>query len=218
MKAINFILNILLSVVILGVVAFLLAPRFGVLRPYELKIVRSGSMEPAILTGSVVLIRPTTEYKVGDVITFGEDTRTSIPTTHRIVSMRTDGAMTYFGTKGDANEDPDSGETPLNKVIGRVIFSLPYAGYILAFSKTQLGFSLLVLIPAGLIILYEGINITREVKTMLRRKWKKGGGGESDVATSLEFARPAYQLDMKGELEGHTQSLKVDVEMPEKLL
>ncbi len=214
MKAINFILNMLLAFVIFGVVAFLLAPRFGILNPYELKIVRSGSMEPAIMTGSVVLIQPANDYKVGDVITFGADTRTSIPTTHRIVTVRTDGATTYFGTKGDANEDVDAGETSLSKVIGRVIFSAPYAGYVLAFSKTQLGFALLVLIPAALIIVYEAISIVREVKLMLRLRRK---GGEFIAEVTSESIRPR-RFDIEPGRQEHFSALKFDIEMPTKII
>ncbi len=219
MKIINFGLNILLALVIFGVVAFLLAPRFGMLTPFELKIVRSGSMEPAISTGSVVLIQPTTDYKVGDVITFGDDTRTSVPTTHRIVSTRTDGATTYFETKGDANEDVDPSETPASKIIGRVAYSLPYAGYILAFSKTQLGFALLVLIPAALIICYEAIGITQEVKLILRRR-RRNGQAELVAEMIPEPVREnRYRFDLeKREVARRFSVLKFDIEMPAKMI
>ena len=173
MKSINFILNTLLAIVVVGVVTFLLASRFGILNPLEIKIVRSGSMEPAIHTGSIVLIKPATTYNVGDVITFGKDTRTSVPTTHRIVSTRTENGTAYFNTKGDANEDVDGAETPLNKVIGQVIFTVPYVGYILAFAKTSFGFALLIGIPATLIICYEIISIVGEIKVIFGRKRKK---------------------------------------------
>ena len=32
-------------------------------------LVQSGSMEPAIKTGSVTIIKPASEYKIGDIIT-----------------------------------------------------------------------------------------------------------------------------------------------------
>lgn len=211
-------MNILLAFVIFGVVAFLLAPRFGVLSPYELKIVRSGSMEPAIATGSLVLIHPATDYKVGDVITFGDDTRTSIPTTHRIVSLRNENGTAYYSTKGDANEDGDASETPASKIIGRVIYTLPYAGYILAFSKTQLGFLLLVLIPAALIILYEAISIVREVKVILRRRRRKDGEDEPDAGASLAPEPRVYRFDIERGAPDRFNVLKFDIEMPAKLI
>jgi len=170
MKAINFVLNILLALVVLCAGAFVLAPRFGLVSPFEIKIVRSGSMAPAIPTGSVVFIQPASSYSVGDVITFGPDTPTSVPTSHRIVSIRTENGTTHYTTKGDENNAADQSETPANKVIGRVIFSLPSIGYILAFSKTRLGFISMILIPSLLIICYELIGIVREAQSMRRRK------------------------------------------------
>ena len=52
---------------------------------YEIKIVMSGSMEPAIKTGSIVIVKPADFYEIGDSITFGGDTRVIMPTTHRII-------------------------------------------------------------------------------------------------------------------------------------
>jgi signal peptidase len=51
---------------------------------FKVLTVLSGSMEPNIHTGSVVVVKPTKDYKIGDVITFGPYTKTQTPTTHRI--------------------------------------------------------------------------------------------------------------------------------------
>ncbi len=184
MHGINIALNTLLAVLIFSVLAFLLAPRFGLISPFEIKIVKSGSMSPKIPTGSVVLIQPETVYNIGDVITFGNDSPTSVPTSHRIVGESVQNGVTYYTTKGDANNAPDQGQTPESKIIGRVTYSLPVVGYILAFSKTQLGFTLLVLIPAALVILYELIGIVQEVKAMRKRK-----GDEHALAQLAEESR-----------------------------
>ena len=71
-------------VVVLGLL--LLASFFRVPGNVLVKIVKSGSMEPAVRTGALVIIRPLEAYKVGDVIMFGKDTKTQLPTTHRIVT------------------------------------------------------------------------------------------------------------------------------------
>lgn len=214
MKIINLTLNTLLILVISGVGIFLLAPRFGLLNPFEIKIVRSGSMAPAIPTGSVVLIQPAQEYNVGEAITFGADTPTSVPTTHRIVSERIENGTTYYTTKGDANKSVDPSETPSSKVIGHIIFSLPYAGYIFAFSKTRLGFALLVLIPALLIICYELIGIAREVKAMRRRK-----KDERMIQTLVDEAREVHEIPVVlQEIVGDNQHLlHFDIETPYRL-
>jgi len=74
-------------------------------------VVQSGSMEPAIHTGSVVMVKPASDYKIGDVITFGEVSKTKAPITHRIYDIKVvDGNPVYI-TKGDANNAPDARES-----------------------------------------------------------------------------------------------------------
>lgn len=138
-----------------------------------MKIVKSGSMEPEIPTGSLVVVKPAASYGKGDIITFGKDTKTDIPTTHRIIGINADGS---FVTKGDANEEQDANPAVRNEVIGKVIFSIPGAGYVLDFARTKLGFTLLIGIPAGLVILEELLTIMRETQKWYRGRRGKGGG------------------------------------------
>lgn len=137
---------------------------------FKVKIVKSGSMEPAIPTGSIVVIRPTTNYQVGDVITFGKDTKTHIPTTHRVVNMSGEGIKATFITKGDANDAPDQTTTFYKDVSGKVILDVPVVGYILDFARKPIGFVLLVGIPALATIIDEIGKIIREIRKMRRRK------------------------------------------------
>ena len=88
-------------------------------------------MEPAIKTGGVVVIKPTETYQVGDIITFGKDTKTQIPTTHRIIEIENES----FLTKGDANDSPDPLPIQKSDIKGRVIFSAPYVGFVVDFAK-----------------------------------------------------------------------------------
>lgn len=134
----------------------------------EVKIVKSGSMEPAIPTGSIVVVKPATNYAVGDVITFGRDTKQEIPTTHRIVEVQGGGA-TYL-TKGDANEEADPRTILKSDIIGSVFVHVPYVGYILDFARQPWGFTLMIGIPAALIILDELIRIVAEVQKMYRKR------------------------------------------------
>lgn len=135
---------------------------------YKVKIVQSGSMEPAITTGSIVLIRPASTYVVGDVITFGRDTRTEIPTTHRIVDVRTQSGVYVYKVKGDANDAPDINEVAHASVIGKVLFDIPYVGYVLDLAKKPVGFVLLVILPALFIIIDEVRSIWAEMKKRQR--------------------------------------------------
>ena len=130
---------------------------------YKLLIVESGSMEPAIKTGSVVVVKPADSYKIGEVITFS-DSGKNRTITHRIADIEMVSGKTYYITKGDANNAEDSNKVPEGKVVGRVLTSIPYAGYLLAAAKKPIGFVLLVIVPCAVIIFEELGKIWKEMK------------------------------------------------------
>lgn len=136
---------------------------------FEAKVVKSGSMEPTIHVGSIVVIKPESSYQVGDVVTFGADTKTQIPTTHRIVAIEGQGSGAVYQTKGDANDSPDNVVVHRSDIHGKEILTVPYLGYVLAFARTKWGFLLLVGLPALLVFFEEGKNIILEIKRMRRR-------------------------------------------------
>jgi len=131
---------------------------------YKVMVVKSGSMEPKIKQGGIVIVKPAADYKIGDIITFGPYSKTKSPVTHRIYDIKiVDGQPVYI-TKGDANNAPDSGEVKKRDVLGKVLFSLPYLGYAVDFAKKPLGFALIIIVPSLLIIIDEVQNIIKEVK------------------------------------------------------
>lgn len=161
----------IIAVFIIG--ALLLTTLFKTPGNYEVKIVKSGSMEPSIKTGSIVVIKPGTEYKVGEIITFGKDNQKNIPTSHRIEAVRMVQGKMLYTTKGDANNASDPKEVSQNEIIGKVVFRVPYLGYVLDMAKKPIGFILLVAIPALAIVYDEVVKIWKEVKRMKRRNLKK---------------------------------------------
>lgn len=127
-------------------------------------VVQSGSMEPTIKTGAIVAVKPAETYQVGDIITFGPVSTLKVPTTHRIVEIKgTETAPTYV-TKGDANNVSDLREVARRDVIGKVIFNIPYLGYVVATAQNKYGFLALIVIPALFIIVGEIQKIVSEVK------------------------------------------------------
>lgn len=146
----------LAAFVILFLVASVLMPKFD----YSMIIILSGSMEPTIGTGSVLISKKQADYSEGDVITFRKMEDEII--THRIIKRLEDG--TTFKTKGDANEDEDIFVTQKNSIIGRAMFTIPYFGYLINFSKTKLGIILIFILPATYLITEEIIKIKRELK------------------------------------------------------
>ncbi|MBI2121532.1 MAG: signal peptidase I [Candidatus Sungbacteria bacterium] len=141
---------------------------------YQFRVVSSGSMEPAIKTGSVVLIKSASSYEIGDVLTFNGNFKNAkgqkVPTTHRIVEMRVERGNPIYITKGDANEEQDTREVLQNQVIGKVYLSIPYLGYAIETARTTYGFLALIIIPALIIVWDQTQKIWEEIKKAKKNK------------------------------------------------
>jgi len=153
--------------IFIGVIALiailLIISTFEIPGNFKVMTVLSGSMEPAIKMGSIVVIKPADDYKIGDIITFGPITKTKPPTTHRIVDMRVIEGIPSYITQGDTNNAPDPKEVSKGEIIGKVLFSVPYAGYAVDAARKPIGFALLIIIPALLIIFDEARKIYKEI-------------------------------------------------------
>ena len=137
---------------------------------FRVMIVQSGSMEPAIKTGSVVVVKSASDYKVGDIITFGPYSKIKAPTTHRIYEIKGDCPNCTFVTKGDANNAPDQRDIRPSDVVGKVLLDVPYVGYAVAAAKKPIGFAFIIIIPAAIIIYDEIRKIWGEIKKLRKEK------------------------------------------------
>ena len=132
----NKIWNVVSTVIVVLIVALAIA-LVGV-RLFGIKAycVTSGSMVPTYQVGSLVYVKSVDpeDLEVGDVISFMLDEDTVA--THRIVEIVPDDedeSVIRFRTKGDANDSPDGSLVHCNNVIGKVVFSIPFVGYIANF-------------------------------------------------------------------------------------
>ncbi|MDD5152494.1 MAG: signal peptidase I [Candidatus Pacebacteria bacterium] len=157
-------------IAILFFASLLIVSVFPITGNIKVLSVLSGSMEPTIHTGSVVIIKPISDYKIGDVITFGKNTKTEIPTTHRIAEMKAVSGEIVYKTRGDANNSEDSKEVSQKEVLGKVYFSIPFLGYIVDFLKKPVGLMLVIVIPAVIIVYDEIQKIIKEIKKMREGK------------------------------------------------
>ena len=150
-----FLAFLLLAILLLGS----MMPFMG----YQIRIVQSGSMAPTMPLGSALVVQPTDSYAVNDVITFprvGE----AEATTHRIVAESSDSLYTV---RGDANNVDDQRPVARQEIIGKVIYHIPYLGFVLDFVRQPLGFMLIIGLPA-LWIVYE--QIMRIIRTAQDQK------------------------------------------------
>jgi signal peptidase len=164
----NFGLAFIMLLMTAAVLTFL-APRFG----WRVDTVYSGSMEPELKVGGVVVTRPVEaeEIRIGDIITFHSPLNEKM-TSHKVIAVEK-GSPFYFRTKGDANEDSDSFEVPAQNVVGKICFHIPYLGYATHFIKTPLGLLLTLCLPGLVIIAMELRNIWRVLtEEEIERKYR----------------------------------------------
>ncbi|MBT9168992.1 MAG: Signal peptidase I W [Syntrophomonadaceae bacterium] len=163
MKIFKIIYSILVAFIVL-ITVLLIVSVFPIAGNYKIMVVQSGSMAPAIKMGSIVVVKPADEYKIGDVITFGPYSRTKAPTTHRIFDIKVVNGEPVYITKGDANNAPDQREITKRDVLGRVLLSVPYLGFAVDFVKKPIGFALIIIVPAAIIIFDEMKKIYGEIR------------------------------------------------------
>jgi len=90
---------------------------------YAFLVVLTGSMEPNIKAGDMIIIKSQKEYLVGDVVTYRTDD--DIFVTHRIVRIEDN----KYITQGDANNIEDSAVF-INQIEGKVIMHSHILGFI----------------------------------------------------------------------------------------
>lgn len=146
--------------------------------------VLSGSMTPTLNPGDLVFVRhiePAT-INVNDIMTIKSEIGIF---THRVVEKKLEDDTYLFKTKGDANEDPDSGWISGSQIIGKHVFTIP-----LGHLYTPYGYILSFLIPCILLIGKQIRHILflykRRSKKQLRR-WKRQKHPLLDTTSLLLF-------------------------------
>ena len=167
-KAVNIVGNFLfaLMLLIMAVLVFSLVQSRLVGGPpsvagYQMYIVQGGSMSPTFEAGSLAFLKPVDprQISVGDIITYRSPADRSSLTTHRVVEINREGTSLSFTTRGDANDVNDQQPVYPENVVGEVVYTLPYLGYLMNFGQTRTGVLALVIVPGILIIIFEIKNL-----------------------------------------------------------
>lgn len=141
---------------------------------YAFLEVVSGSMEPTINVGDLVIIN-TRDKEVAehDVVTFTDASGSFV--THRVSESVESGLI----TKGDANNAKDEDIVKTENVVGKYAFRIPYFGVIIHSLQNPLTLMLILIIGIIICILAsvdkDGIpkDITQEEKEFLELREKK---------------------------------------------
>lgn len=149
MKVIKRILTIIITIILVTIFTYNIynlinikvlkkdiSPVFG----YTMLEVVSGSMEPTIHVGDMIIVDTLAKnYKENDIITFRDENGALV--THRIISL--DGSKMI--TKGDNNDSPDP-ENTTDQIIGRYVTKLNGLGRIMAAFKSPMTMVLILII------------------------------------------------------------------------
>lgn len=182
MKIINALLNVIVILILLLALAVIFisvqskatgaTPSIGGIQ--ILKVI-SGSMEPAIHTGSVIFIKEVDpeQLKVGDVITFKSMEYDNQLVTHRIAEINNTDTLS-FTTRGDANDANDNTPALAADVKGIEVFTIPLLGYIMEFLQSRQGILIMIIVPGAAVIVYEIFQIIKYIRNMGAKKNEAG--------------------------------------------
>lgn len=132
--------------------------------------VATGSMEPTIPTGSLIIVRETDAEKiqVGDVICFysTDPQIKGVPNTHRVVEVQQENGSISFVTQGDAAYEPDPYAVPADRLVGKYIYAMN-VGKAFEIIHSPYFFFFALLLPLMIVIFVEILHVKR---TALIRK------------------------------------------------
>jgi signal peptidase len=126
---------------------------------FQLMTVLSGSMEPALKAGDVIVVNETVpeKIKVEDIITY--QVAEEVVVTHRVKEIVSSAEGIRFKTKGDANKIEDGLLIEEEQLLGRVVFRIPYGGYLADFVRSRLGYAFFIVIPVVILFCEEAKKI-----------------------------------------------------------
>ena len=117
-------IGVLLFAILLNMISIfkrlLLKEQMPLVLGYGNAVIITGSMEPEILPGDMVIVHSQNDYAIDDIVTYQGNNN---PITHRIIAKTPEGYI----TQGDANNIPDE-KVLKQQMLGKVIFVLPKVG------------------------------------------------------------------------------------------
>lgn len=175
---------IMIIVVIVAVLLFWYGLRFAFRTEYPILAVASGSMEPVLYAGDLIVVEgienvsdiyvaPKDAEKPGDIVVYQGATELIV---HRAIDKKigTDGKIVFI-IHGDANAEGANEHVHESKIIGRYVgFKVPWLGQIaLAFQKTET--------KVAFIALWILVLIAIEAAPYVMKKLRGGDDGEASL-------------------------------------
>lgn len=140
---------------------------------YKPYIVLSGSMEPKLQIGDLVISKKIKKenIKIGDIITFEDENKSVI--THRIIDTIVKDGKTFYQTKGDNNNTKDIGLVSFKNIKGKYVFKISKLGRVITTIMTPNGIIIVVLIMTTMYITTSKKNDRKIARHSIRERYKK---------------------------------------------
>jgi len=153
----------------LALIVLLAFPLILALFGFRAYVIYGGSMGASLPNGSIGITRriEAESIRVGDVVALRKSAQ-SLPVLHRVVAIDTRGGTRKFTTQGDANAAPDPDPVGLEGPGDKIVFSIPWLGYLVHFARGAVGRALLLIVPSSLLV---GVVLWQTWKDVLPRRY-----------------------------------------------
>ena len=143
-------------------------------------------MFPTLKKGDMIITYNKINYqdlKVNDIISFYSfENGSNIIKTHRITNIYLENNVRLYETKGDNNDVSDNVYITDVDIIGKMKYRIPFLGGIIDFLKNKWVFLFLILIPLGIIFIYQLIDF---LKVLIDYKLEKEEQDEKEVKVEI---------------------------------
>ena len=132
----------------------------------------TGSMEPELPPGELVVVRPVdpAAVAVGQVVTYQLESGKPAVVTHRVVSVAvTGGGERVFTLQGDANPAPDPDPVRAEQLRGALWYHVPLAGYLNLWLTGEWR-GLVTAAVAGLLLVYAALMWLKAARSQIARR------------------------------------------------
>lgn len=230
MKVLKKIISIIIWILLFVIISFniynfvstrILKHEFATINGYTMLKVDSGSMEPRIQIGDIIIIdTKQKKYKKNDIITYRDEKYSYI--THKIIKVTDEG----FVTKGDANDSVDQGYVQENQIVGVYKGKIRHLGIL--FVALRNPFTAIMILISGILACVlmsidkngDPLDITKEDKIKLKYQKSKKKGFVIDKKKNSENLKPTQDTRVarleRREKNGELPTLEELVEKEKK--
>ena len=172
-RALSYVFLVFLFLVAIFLIFYIttsaIAKKNGTKPPISMYTIVSPSMEPTIMVYDVIVnVNPKSDDELpeGTIITFYSDAIDTggYTVTHRIYKKYFYNNVVYYETKGDNNSAQDVGRITFGNIVGKYLFKIPGLGKLQFFVTSKVGWILIVLIPAVIIIISDILKLIKARK------------------------------------------------------